>query len=119
MSLPLPRLATAIGLVAAAFAAMLVITPAAQAQQAKDIAITYKGKQFQPAQISAPANTPLRLRVKNLDAQPMEFESTSLRVEKVVTGNGEGTINVRPLAPGSYEFFDDFNDSSRGTLSVQ
>jgi hypothetical protein len=104
---------------AAAFAVMLLVPPAARAQQAKDIAITYKGKQFQPAQVAAPANTPLRLRVKNLDAQPMEFESTSLRVEKVVTGNGEGTINVRPLAPGSYEFFDDFNDTSRGTLTVQ
>ena len=115
----LPHASTAVALLVAAFAAMLVVAPAAQGQQAKDIAITYKGKQFQPAQISAPANTPLRLRVKNLDAQPMEFESTSLRVEKVVTGNGEGTINVRPLAPGSYEFFDDFNDSSRGTLSVQ
>jgi len=115
----LPRASTAIALLAGAFAAMLVLLPAAQAQQAKDIAITYKGKQFQPAQVSAPANTPLRLHVKNLDAQPMEFESTSLRVEKVVTGNGEGTINVRPLAPGNYEFFDDFNDTSRGTLTVQ
>jgi Cupredoxin-like domain len=115
----LPRASTAIALLAAAFAAMILVAPAAQAQQAKDIAITYKGKQFQPAQVSAPANTPLRLHVKNLDAQPMEFESTSLRVEKVVTGNGEGTINVRPLAPGSYGFFDDFNDTSRGTLTVQ
>jgi cupredoxin-like protein len=115
----LPRVPSAIALLAVAFTAMLVLLPAAQAQQAKDIAITYKGKQFQPAQISAPANTPLRLHVKNLDAQPMEFESTSLRVEKVVTGNGEGTINVRPLAPGRYEFFDDFNDTSRGSLTVQ
>jgi cupredoxin-like protein len=115
----LPRPFAAITPLAVAFAAMLVVPPAVQAQQAKDIVITYKGKQFQPAQVAAPANTPLRLRVKNLDAQPMEFESTSLRVEKVVTGNGEGTINVRPLAPGSYEFFDDFNDTSRGTLTVQ
>lgn len=117
--MPLPRISSTIALLAAAFAAALLAAPAAQAQQAKDIAITYKGKQFQPAQISAPANTPLRLHVKNLDAQPMEFESTSLRVEKVVTGNGEGTINVRPLAPGRYEFFDDFNDTSRGSLTVQ
>jgi len=115
----LPRASTAIALLPVALAAMLLIAPAAQAQQAKDIAINFKGKQFQPAQVGAPANTPLRLHVKNLDAQPMEFESTSLRVEKVVTGNGEGTINVRPLAPGSYEFFDDFNDTSRGTLTVQ
>ena len=115
----LPRVASGIALLAAAFITMLVLAPAAQAQEAKEIVITYKGKQFQPAQVSAPANTALRLRVKNLDAQPMEFESTSLRVEKVVTGNGEGTINVRPLAPGSYEFFDDFHDTSRGTLTVQ
>jgi hypothetical protein len=115
----LPRITSGIALLAAAFITMLVLAPAAHAQQAREIVITYKGKQFQPAQVSAPANTALRLRVKNLDAQPMEFESTSLRVEKVVTGNGEGTINVRPLAPGSYEFFDDFNDKARGTLTVQ
>jgi Cupredoxin-like domain len=107
------------GLLVAAFVALVMLAPPARAQEAREIVITYKGKQFQPPQVSAPANTPLRLRVKNLDAQPMEFESTSLRVEKVVTGNGEGTINVRPLAPGSYEFFDDFNDSSRGKLNVQ
>ncbi len=111
------RVSSSIALLSVAFAALSAVT--AQAQQARDIAIAYKGKQFQPAQISAPANTPLRLHVKNLDAQPMEFESTSLRVEKVVTGNGEGIINVRPLAAGSYEFFDDFNDTSRGTLTVQ
>ncbi len=115
----LPRVASGIALLAAGFVTMLVLAPAARAQEAKEIVITYKGKQFQPAQISAPANTALRLRVKNLDAQPMEFESTLLRVEKVVTGNGEGTINVRPLVPGSYEFFDDFHDTSRGTLIVQ
>jgi hypothetical protein len=119
MVMSLPRVLTRIGLVAAAFAAVQALPPSARAQQAKEIVITYRGKQFQPAQISAPANTPLRLRVKNLDAEPMEFESTSLRVEKVVTGNGEGTINVRPLAPGAYEFFDDFHDSSRGTLTAQ
>jgi cupredoxin-like protein len=115
----LARASSRISLFGAAFVAVLVLTPAAQSQQAKEIVITYKGKQFQPPQVSAPANTALRLRVKNLDGQPMEFESTSLRVEKVVTGNGEGTINVRPLAPGNYEFFDDFHDTSRGTLTVQ
>ena len=100
-------------------AATWVAAPAALAQQAKEITITYKGKQFQPARINAPANTPLRLHVKNADAQDMEFESTSLRVEKVIAPNSEGIINLRPLAPGSYEFFDDFDGKSSGTLSVQ
>jgi hypothetical protein len=49
----------------------------------------------------------------------MEFESVSLRVEKVVAPGSEGIINVRPLAPGRYEFFDDFHQEARGTLVVQ
>jgi hypothetical protein len=71
---------------------------------------------FQPTEIHAPANVPIELRVKNLDPAPMEFESVSLRVEKVVTGNGEGVIRLRPLAPGRYEFFDDFHQETRGAL---
>ena len=113
------RASTGSGLLAAAVIALLTLAPAAQAQQAREIVITYKGKQFQPSQVSAPANTPLQLRVKNLDAQPMEFESTSLRVEKVIPANGEATIRVRALKPGRYEFFDDFNESNRGTLIVE
>jgi hypothetical protein len=49
----------------------------------------------------------------------MEFESVSLRVEKVVAGNGEGVINLRPLTPGRYNFFDDFHPDAKGVLVVQ
>ena len=49
----------------------------------------------------------------------MEFESVSLRVKKIVPPGGEGTVHVRPLTPGRYEFFDDFNQQNRGTLVVQ
>jgi heme/copper-type cytochrome/quinol oxidase subunit 2 len=89
------------------------------AQQATEIQLTYSKGQFQPSQVSAPADKPVIFRVKNLDAKAMEFESTSLRVEKVVAANSEGTINVRALKPGRYEFYDDFNDKARGALIVQ
>jgi len=46
----------------------------------------------------------------------MEFESVSLRVEKVIAPGAVGTVNVRPLAPGRYEFFDDFHPNTRGAL---
>jgi Cupredoxin-like domain len=49
----------------------------------------------------------------------MEFESVSLRVEKVIPPGSEGTVHVRALAPGQYEFFDDFHQETRGTLTVQ
>lgn len=92
---------------------------AASAQQAANVSISVKNHRFQPAEIHAPANVPIELRVKNLDSTPMEFESVSLRVEKVVTGNGEGVIRIRPLAPGSYSFFDDFNPQTKGVLVVR
>jgi len=83
-------------------AAALVFTAAfipAGAQQAASVSISVKNHRFQPAEIHAPAKVPIELRVKNLDPTPMEFESVSLRVEKVVTGNGEGIIRLRPLEP--------------------
>ncbi len=96
----------------------LLIGPAA-AQQAVNLTISVKGHKFQPTELSAPANVPIVLRVKNLDSTPMEFESVTLRVEKVVTGNGEGVIRIRPLASGRYNFFDDFNQQATGVLVVK
>ena len=91
----------------------------AQAQQATEIRLTYSGGQFQPAQVNAPAHKPITFRIKNADAKAMEFESKSLRVEKVVAAGTEGVINVRALKPGRYEFYDDFNEKARGALIVQ
>ena len=75
---------------------------------------------FDPAQIEVPAGKPVVLRIKNLDASRMEFESKSLRVEKVLSGNGEAVINLRPQKPGRYEFFDDFHAATtKGVVVVK
>jgi hypothetical protein len=89
------------------------------AQQAAEVQVTYSNGQFQPSELRAPADKPIALRVKNLDGKAMEFESKTLRVEKVVAANSEGIINVRALKPGRYEFYDDFNEKARGALTVQ
>jgi len=91
----------------------------ANAQQSAGVSISVKDHRFQPSRITAPANRPLSIRVKNLDSAPMEFESVSLRVEKVIASGGEGVVNVRALAPGRYEFFDDFHQEARGVLVVE
>jgi hypothetical protein len=100
-------------------AAVLFVSEHAKAQQGASVAISVKDHRFQPSQISAPANRPISITVKNLDTAPMEFESVSLRVEKIIAAGSEGTVNVRALAPGRYEFFDDFHQETRGTLNVQ
>lgn len=100
-------------------AAVLFASEHGNAQQGASVTISIKDHRFQPSQISAPANRPISIRVKNLDAVPMEFESVSLRVEKVVAPSSEGVVNVRALAPGRYEFFDDFHQETRGVLVVE
>jgi len=98
---------------------MLSLGGPSRAQQAATVEISVKDHHFQPAEIHAPANRHVVLRVKNLDATAMEFESKSLRVEKVVAPGTQGVVNIHPLAPGQYEFFDDFHQETRGTLIVQ
>lgn len=93
---------------------------AVMAQEAVTIQISIKDHRFQPAEVRAPADKPITLRIKNLDPTPAEFESVSLRVEKVIAGNSEGIINLRPLKPGRYKFFDDFHkETTQGALVVQ
>jgi hypothetical protein len=109
----------------AAFVAVVGLAPidfiaAAQAQSSIEIQLSYKDKKFDPAEIGAPANTAIVIKLKNLDARAMKFESKTLHVEKVVAGNGEATINVRAQKQGRYEFFDEYNEKvARGALVVK
>ena len=102
-----------------AIAAALTSAAPASAQQAVTVSVTLKDDKFIPSEISVPANRPIVIRVKNLDAEEIEFESVSLRVEKVIAAKSEGVVNVRALSPGRYEFFDDFHPKARGTLVVK
>lgn len=99
--------------------ALLFAGERVKAQESASVSISVKDHRFQPSQISAPANRRLSIKVKNLDGAAMEFESVSLRVEKVIAAGSEGVVNVRALAPGHYEFFDDFHQDTRGVLVVE
>ena len=105
-------------LVAVCAIAVLPVS-ASLAQQATELQVTYSKGQFQPTELRAPADKAITIRVKNLDAKAIEFESKTLRVEKVVAANGEALLNVRAQKPGRYEFFDEFNEKARGALVVQ
>ena len=115
----LPRTLSKATLFAAALFSVAA-TSAANAQGATEIQLSYKDKQFDPAEITAPANTAIVIKLKNLDAKAMEFESKTLKVEKVVAAGADATINVRAQKAGRYEFFDEYNEKvARGTLVVQ
>ena len=116
----LSRMLSKAALLAAAALLAVSATGAANAQSATEIQLSYKDKKFDPAEISAPANTPIVIKLKNLDAKAMEFESKTLKVEKVVAAGADATINVRAQKAGRYEFFDEYNEKvARGALVVK
>jgi Cupredoxin-like domain len=119
-SMSFSRMLPKLTMFAAIALASIAATSAANAQSATEIQLSYKDKKFDPAEISAPANAPIVIKLKNLDAKAMEFESKTLKVEKVVAGSSDATINVRAQKPGRYEFFDEYNEKvARGALVVK
>ena len=79
--------------------------------------LTIKDHMFKPDRIEVPAGVDLKLKVKNLDPSPEEFESYDLDVEKIIAGGTEGTFFITPLERGEYKFFGEFHeDSAQGVL---
>ena len=70
--------------------------------------IIIKDHLFYPDELVIPANTKVKLLVKNQDATPEEFESYELNREKVIPGKTQAIIFVGPLPPGIYPFFGEF-----------
>jgi heme/copper-type cytochrome/quinol oxidase subunit 2 len=100
-------------------AASIALSAPASAQQAA-VKLVLRNHRFEPAEVRAPANTPITITITNQDATPSEFESKTLRVEKVVPAGGTVSLQVRALAPGRYRFFDDYHeDTTEGFLQVQ
>src|ERR1051325_7039246 len=92
----------------------------ARAENSVEIALSYKDKKFDPPEISAPANTPIVIKFRNLDKDAMELESDSLKIEKVVPAGKDVSIKVKARQPGRYEFFDEYNEkTARGALVVK
>jgi hypothetical protein len=94
--------------------------PRSLAEEPAKVSIVLKDHKFSPAEPTAPAGQPIVLEVSNQDGTPAEFESKVFRVEKVIVGGGSVTINLRPLRPGRYRFFDDYHEATtEGFLVVQ
>lgn len=101
----------------AASTTLIALAPG-HAQDA-EIQLTYANGKFEPQEATAAADKPFIIRVKNMEAKAMEFESKTLKIEKVIAAKSEAVLKVRAMKPGRYEFFDEFNEKARGTVTVQ
>ena len=81
----------------------------AMADEPLRIAVTLENHVFSPAEIHVPVGKPTVLIVTNKDAGPEEFDSSALKIEKVIVGGTYATIRLRPLGPGRYPFMGEFH----------
>jgi hypothetical protein len=88
-------------------ALLLLLTASAFADDG--IVVHLKNHRFIPSAITVKANQPSTIVLYNDDDTADEFDSSSLKIEKVVPGHQKGNIRVRPLAPGKYPFMGEYH----------
>jgi plastocyanin len=79
---------------------------------AETYTLTIKEHRFEPTELEVPAGQKFKLIVKNEDPTPEEFESRSLKREKIIPGKSQATVSIGPLDPGTYDFFGEFHEES-------
>jgi plastocyanin len=92
--------------------ALLAFPLMAAAAGPDEYVLVIKNHRFEPSEITVPAGKQIKLVVDNQDPTPEEFESHSLKREKVIKGGTKATIVVGPLKPGTYEFVGEYNEST-------
>ena len=111
------------GNVMRAFAAAVVLVAFAVASApapAQEFNLVIRNHKFEPEEIRVPAGKRVSVYVSNEDATPEEFDSTALKVEKVIPGKSKGLVRVGPLAPGRYEFFGEFHpNTAKGVVIAE
>ena len=100
--------------------ALLVLASTPAIADDNVVSLSLKDHRFTPAEIHVRANTPTTVTLANNDDQTEEFDSTSLKIEKVVTGHAVGALRLRPLAPGRYPFMGEFHsDTAQGVVIAE
>ena len=108
------------GALLAAALVMLNVSASDGPASAQELNLTIRDHRFEPAEIHVPAGKRVSIFVDNEDATPEEFDSTALKVEKVIPGKSKGLVRIGPLEPGRYEFIGEFHqDTAKGVVVAE
>ena len=99
---------------------LLLTAPVARADNELSLPLTIRNHQFEPATLKVPAGQKVKLLVRNEDKSVEEFESKSLKREKLVPAGSTVTIVIGPLKPGRYSFVGEFHEATaKGEVVVE
>ena len=89
--------------------ALLAVFAVSTARAANNSSLRFHAGAVEPASLTLPANTPVKIQVTNAGDAAVEFESFELHRERVVQPGQTITVYIPALPPGTYPFFDDFS----------
>ena len=94
-------------------------TPVAGAL-AQEFNLMIRDHKFEPQEIRVPAGKRVSIYVTNEDATPEEFDSSALKVEKVIPAKSKALVRIGPLDAGRYEFIGEFHaDTAKGVVIAE
>jgi hypothetical protein len=95
----------------------LCVGQTARAEDPISIPVTLKDHRFTPSEIHVPTGKPAILKIRNGDETAEEFDSSALKVEKILPAGASVTVRLRPLGPGRFHFMGEFNpDTAQGVV---
>jgi hypothetical protein len=97
--------------------ALALASVAAHAGELHTVTLVLRDGLLIPPRLEVPANTRFKIVLRNEGRGPAEFESRSLRKEKVLAPGASSFVVVAPLRPGAYDMFDEFHEkTATGTI---
>jgi plastocyanin len=102
------------------FATLAALSARARAEEVFAATITIRNHRFEPPELHVPAGKRILLTVINADPLSEEFDSSALKVEKVIAGNSQGVVHISPLKPGSHDFVGEYHeDTAKGHVVAE
>lgn len=87
---------------------------------AQEFNLVIRNHKFEPEEIRVPAGKRVSVYVTNEDTTPEEFDSSALKVEKVIAGRSKALVRIGPLDAGRYEFMGEFHaETAKGVVIAE
>jgi plastocyanin len=74
--------------------------------------LVIQNNKFTPERIEVPAGKKVKLNIDNQDATAEEFESTEMKIEKVIPARSKASVYLGPLKAGEYAFVGEFHEKT-------
>lgn len=100
-------------------AAFVLLCGSHSAYAEETITLTINNHKFEPRTITVKAGVKIALSITNASKDRAEFESAELNRERVIAPGATIVVYVGPLEPGTYPFFDDYDQANTGQIIVK